>query len=79
MFTDKNPSSHPLPKNRLLIHIGNFPVFAKPHQAGLVKVMAGTESLDATWSAVKHGMLLHQTRGGNFDDSVRPVAALEPG
>eukprot|EP00971_Amphidinium_carterae_P337976 6475092-Amphidinium_carterae.1 len=54
-----------------VVHSGPDPVYAQPQEAGNVEVIAVTQSLDATWGALK-ARLRHTDRDdGSFDDSVR--------
>eukprot|EP00971_Amphidinium_carterae_P144156 2856635-Amphidinium_carterae.2 len=57
-----------------VVHSGPDPVYAQPQMAGNVEVIAGTQSLDATWGALKSkdSKLRHTNRDdGSFDNAVR--------
>eukprot|EP00971_Amphidinium_carterae_P297229 5904911-Amphidinium_carterae.1 len=59
------------PHHTRVVHSGPDPVHVQPQMAGNVEVIAGTQSLDATWGALK-SRLRHTNRDdGSFDDAVR--------
>eukprot|EP00971_Amphidinium_carterae_P054131 1065939-Amphidinium_carterae.1 len=54
-----------------VIHSGSQPVYAQQQMAGSVQVIAGTQSMDATWGALKNRVRFANRDEEVFDDSIR--------